>query len=248
MALTVDRFRALARSSPWRWRTLEFAWADHGATAYRHGWIRRPDGLRVETGDGRVETARIVTRPFEGAYVSSGEKMVPRAGIWPIHAAVSLDADGLVTALPARSDVDYVAPFFTEYHWAAMLNPVELADSGRCAHPELPVRPAELTDVEHYGRPTWQARVWPTRSYDPRCDCCALLTGRFDYGRDEPGWVPEVESVVRLDVGTGVCVWIRHLYDAPTVDLDLRIITVDEPLDDALFYSRRRRGLFSRRR
>jgi hypothetical protein len=38
MELTVDTFRALAHSSPWRWRTLHFTYADdHEAV---EAWLR----------------------------------------------------------------------------------------------------------------------------------------------------------------------------------------------------------------
>ncbi|RBY74740.1 hypothetical protein DQ238_21345 [Geodermatophilus sp. TF02-6] len=50
-----DDFRALARSSPWRWSTLRFSvrWPGNPwRTGPVRAWLRRPDLLRVETLDG----------------------------------------------------------------------------------------------------------------------------------------------------------------------------------------------------
>ena len=69
-----DAFRALARSSPWRWRTLRFVRHETGPVADRRrapvrAWLRRPDRLRVEDLDGGL---RLV------------EQQVPYAGAWPM--------------------------------------------------------------------------------------------------------------------------------------------------------------------
>ncbi|MEU6643139.1 hypothetical protein ABZ863_11365 [Saccharomonospora sp. NPDC046836] len=62
---TPQQFTALARSSPWRWRTLRFtvSWRlpDWGFPAVR-AWVRRPDGLRVETLDGELLDANGASR------------------------------------------------------------------------------------------------------------------------------------------------------------------------------------------
>jgi hypothetical protein len=68
MELTEERFRALARSSPWRWCSLQFVRTrrperDRLAADVR-AWLRRPGGLRVEDLDGRLLQA--VWRPPHG--------------------------------------------------------------------------------------------------------------------------------------------------------------------------------------
>jgi hypothetical protein len=50
-------FAALARSSPWRWSTLRFSvrrGLEPDLVDPVRAWLRRPDGLRVETVDGRL--------------------------------------------------------------------------------------------------------------------------------------------------------------------------------------------------
>src|SRR6476619_630999 len=109
---TADDFRALARSSPWLWRTLRFTLQmptpePHGTDRLR-AWVSRPHGLRVEDAAGRLITA----------------------GWWP-------PADqGMpeLTGGPARRPNDWIGPFrfddpmLSNYRWVAMLHPFELAD------------------------------------------------------------------------------------------------------------------------
>ncbi|MGW4481964.1 hypothetical protein [Rhodococcus triatomae] len=240
-APSVDRFRRLARSSPWLWQTLEFRWRVFD-DAERHAWIRRPGDLRVEDADGHVIQAFPGTRPFPGAMVGrrdGGWEQMP--GRWPSALEPSRGADGLVDEVPEDVDIDYDCPFFENYHWVAMLNPVEFADPvhdrDRCG---IPVELTELTIVDHHGRRAWEALAQPTAVYDPRCDCCPLLAGEYDH--EDDAWVPGPPSRVRLDEATGVCVRIEgggHL------DLDVDIVAVDGPLADGLFTAPRRR-LFRR--
>ncbi|WP_227982699.1 hypothetical protein [Nocardia spumae] len=140
--------------------------------------------------------------------------------------------DGLVEVVPdvfdVDSDVDYDSPFFRDYHWVAMLNPIELADGVRDGG--VAAELGDVTVVEHHGRPAWQVTARSTSAYEPRCDCCALLGGQFDYDRQI--WMPGPSSAIRLDVQTGVCVGIES--DGLT-QLDVEILTVDQPLGDDLF-------------
>ncbi len=235
-SLTAERFRRLARSSPWRWRTLEFRWNFYDE-AVRHAWIRRPGSLRVEDADGRLVEASVAPKPFPGAQYNSGNGWEPMPGRWPSQIEPVYADDGLVDTVPYEIDVDYDRPFFENYHWVAMLNPIEFADPvhDHDTPAPLPVELRDLTIVEHHGRPAWQATAQPTPRYDPRCDCCPLLSGEFDH--ELAAWNPGPPSVVRLDEETGVCVRIEcqgHLA------LDVEIVAVDQPVDDALFTPSRR--------
>ena len=115
--------------------------------------------------------------------------------------------------------MSYDAPMFEDYRWVAMLDPVELAD-GIDRDTELTVAPLvveAVTEVEHGGRPAWEAVVATTPAYEPRCGCCPLLRTRYidllEY-RDYPEYVlpvyPEAYRV-RLDVETGVCVFTDEI-------------------------------------
>jgi hypothetical protein len=139
---------------------------------------------------------------------------------------------------------------YQDYRWVAMLDPVELADgldhdSGERAGPALVVD--ALSEVEHAGRPAWEAVVRTTAAYEPRCGCCPLLRTRaidlLEY-RDHPEHVlpiyPDAYRV-RLDVATGVCLSTEEIGGlTPGAGHDLRIEAVDEPMPDDLFGAPRR--------
>jgi hypothetical protein len=244
-----DDFAALARSSPWRWSTLRFT-----ERRYRDGawapavvaWLRRPDALRVESADGRLLQAGF-QQPATFAVLSAGGGVpgtLPRA---PEAPRPVLRADGLVAWRPSRWEVDTDAPFFQDYFWVAELDPVELAvgrdaDTGEAG---APVVVESVAEVEHAGRPAWEAVVRTTACYDPRCGCCPLLDSLENARREYEGngWGPPRDPDaypgtwrVRLDVGTGVCVLTEELVGAPRGNgHELRIEAVDEPMDDALF-------------
>ena len=86
-----------------------------------------------------------------------------------------------------------------------------------------------------------------TAAYEPRCGCCPLLRTRaidlLEY-RDYPELVLPVYPdayLVRLDVGTGVCVFTEEIGGmTPGAGHDLRIEAVDEPMADDLFVEPRR--------
>lgn len=236
-----EQFRRLARSSPWLWTTIEFRWREDGGEP-RHAWIRRPGSLRVEDADGAVVQAFADSRPFPGAQVDDGSGWRPMPGRWPSDLEPVRGADGLVDEVPDDIDVDYDSPFFENYRWVAMLWPLEFADRvhDRDTPAPVPVELTAVTVVDHHGRVTWQATAHPTAGYDPRCDCCPLLSGAYDHERDE--WIPGDASTVRIDAATGVCVRIEAPFG---VELDVEILAVDRPLDDALF-ARPRRGWFRR--
>jgi hypothetical protein len=241
---TADSFTALARSSPWRWSTLLFTvgWA---GDRYRDGplraWLRRPDLLRVETADGRL--LQVVHQRPETVAVLTPDGGFTETLAWPGSAQPVLRPDGLVAErLPALTASD---PMFQDYRWVAMLDPVELAD-GRDLDSGVPVWPAlvvdTVTEVEHAGRPAWEAVVRTAPDYEPRCGCCPLLRTRaidlLEY-RDQPEHIlpvyPDAHRV-RLDVGTGVCVFTEEIGGlTPGKGHDLRIEAVDEPMPDDLF-------------
>lgn len=245
---SAESFSALARSSPWRWSTLRFTargLPDEEFPPVR-AWLRRPDRLRVETLDG--ELRQIVRRagPVVAVLTLSGgspQVLVPDDRFQPV-----LRADGLVDRRPGDRWA-YDAPMYQNYRWVALLDPLELAD-GIDRNTDATV-PALLVDdvreVEHGGRPAWEAVVRTTPAYEPRCGCCSLLRSlevdvqeygpRSEHVLDE---YPEAHRV-RLDVGTGVCVSAEGIGRSPQGGgHDVRIEAVDEPMDDGLFDEPRR--------
>jgi hypothetical protein len=228
---TPEQFRALARSSPWRWSTLRFTYSTgiRGRSWHVRASIRRPDAMRVEGLDGTVLQ---LEAPGFG---------VPRSAD-----GVVLDADGLVAVRPPRwedpGDDDLM---YTDYRWVAMLDPVELA-RGADDTDAWPVAIETLTAVEHHGRPAWEAVLHPTEAYDPRCSCCPLLfsaqSDRYEAAGGhsvldrEPGLRFPDAHRVRLDVGTGVCVYAQEVGGTyPGDGHDVRIEAVDVPMPDGLF-------------
>ncbi|MGY1604314.1 hypothetical protein [Geodermatophilus sp. SYSU D00815] len=241
MVSAVD-LAALARSSPWRWSTLRFTSGRYRDGAWEpviRAWVRRPDALRVETAAGAVLQAG-VQPPAPGARVVLTAPGRAPAAVPPAPAPV-FRPDGLVAQRPPRWVLDTDAPFYENYFWVAMLDPVELADGED--GPPLVVE--GVAEVDHHGRPAWEAVVRTTASYDPRCGCCALLDSLENARREwesngyplprQPGAYPD-RWRVRLDVGTGVCVLTEELLDLPRGNgHELRIEAVDEPMADVLF-------------
>ncbi|GAA1759670.1 MAG TPA: hypothetical protein PKH97_14700 [Tetrasphaera sp.] len=226
---TADDWRALARSAPWLWQSVEFEldwptlhWPKKSGPAL-HARLRRPSDVRVT----RVE------RP--------GENLADRArpaghdfGPQPPDRPATLRPDGLVLTRTSGTDGDDHGLYFHNYYWLAMLDPYELADGHEWvpddpADPDGPGRLVtvpgadveEVATTERYGRETWWARLRPTTAYEPRCSCCALLYGeiaeRQDYGgelraRDEdPGYAYSTQWLVGLDRATGLPVSVEAL-------------------------------------
>ncbi|TDE95980.1 hypothetical protein EXU48_06965 [Occultella glacieicola] len=250
-----EDFRALARSSPWRWRTVRFTaqWSGPFAGEPVRSWIERPDRIRVEALDGQVRLdERQDPGPSVGFLVAFDEAALadePRLADPGYRATLTadvrrdaeearrearagdpagavLDEQGLVRRrLTDRFDHD--APMYQTYHWVAMLDPVELADgqfdqddpdhlAAMTAGEKVP--PGTVIDevrvVEHEGRPAWEAVLRTTAAYDPRCSCCALLPCEVvdlaDDWRKREGDYPDAYRV-RLDVGTGICVYSEEI-------------------------------------
>jgi hypothetical protein len=245
---TADAFGALARSSPWRWSTLRFTASglpDAGFPTVR-AWLRRPDRLRVETMNGQLR--QIVRHAGPAVAVLSADGGRPVSVAWGGALEPVLRPDGLVDRRPADRWC-YDAPMYQNYRWVAMLDPVELADGidRETGATVAPLTVHDVREVEHAGRPAWEAVLTPTPAYEPRCGCCSLLRSlevdvqeygpRSEHVLDE---YPEAHRV-RLDVGTGVCVLTEQLGGAtPGQGHDVRIEAVDEPVDDDLFVEPRR--------
>ncbi|MDJ0396546.1 hypothetical protein QMK17_24910 [Rhodococcus sp. G-MC3] len=183
--------------------------------------------------------------PFAGTMMqySDGISRQPEAR-WASDVTPMFDGYGLVSALPSVADswlVDWDDPFYQDYRWIAMLNPIELTRSPHDHSSTTTV--TELSDVqvvEHHGRPAWQVIARTTDEYDARCECCPLLSGYFDYAADH--WVPGPPVTARLDAQTGICVYIGPATETSTkdCDLDLTILAVDAQLVDSLFVRGRR--------
>lgn len=226
-----DDFAALARSSPWGWTTLRFTlrWYPEDRMPPVQAWVRRPADVRVEPHDGGPATI-VHERP--NGHLLPGDPHFPE----PIRRA-----DGLVARRGLAWADAFDAPMYNTYFWVAMLDPVELAEGQDPESDER--RPgtviADVAEVDHLGRPAWEAVLRPTAAYQPRCGCCALLPTR-EGDQDQVGpprpltEYPEAFRV-RLDVGTGVCVLTRALDVPVRYGHDLRIEAVDEPMDDDLF-------------
>lgn len=196
-----DDFRALARSSPWRFGTLHFTHRPRGGTPGEEerveAWLRRPGHLEVlARGERQVETGVPYTRSMlylEEPRLGLGRRLAERLGGWsavPRLAPTEPTMDPAIvppqSVLPARRDdglvlerpsgLDYDDPMWQNYRWVAMLDPVELSSG---------VELSEVHARERFGRLTWTATCRPQPDsvedagdgYGPRCSCCALLVG-----------------------------------------------------------------------
>ena len=221
LTLTEDSYRALASSSPWRWRTLHFTSSDWNAEA----WVRRPGQMVVRFRGELEDHSEPGGPPFR--YIGDTQPtlrpdglVLGRAPRWPEQ-----DADD--GALLEQDD-----PMFQSYTWVAMLDPIELA-SGTVI--------TDLAESELRGRRTWWATVSEADGYEPRCVCCALLWGEITpranaegLGEEfvpEPGGYPDGHRI-GLDVQTGVLVSICSVgqVTAPP-KFEVTIHEVDGPVD-----------------
>jgi len=233
---TVDSFRALARSSPWRWTTLHLRHRD-GTFGEVEAWVRRPLELLVRQAgrpdqyESGLPSTTSTLRSTTGAPVPE-----PQGSRLPHEVTPTYRSDGLVAERPSSFDVDYDDPMWGNYSWVAMLDPVELSHH---------VRVSDLREVEVAGRAAWQAFLVAEDGYAPRCGggCCELLSSEAglmsDYS-DDPSRVPEAWRGrrypdgydVALDVQTGVVVRCHPVGGedgAPWLENDL--LEVDTDLD-----------------
>ncbi|PXY20117.1 hypothetical protein [Prauserella flavalba] len=258
-SVSSSRFAALARSSPWRWRTLRFTarWRRPERTdpAVR-AWIRRPDGLRVERLDGTLLSAEVLKRPWGTMTTVTADGIrIEQEQFGPLDPRAEqprLDADGLVVRRPAEGPLRYDDPMYVDYHWVAMLDPVELADAERGFGDPTPdsVEITDVSEVSHHGRRAWQATLRPTPAYDPRCSCCPLLFSQASEDWEAEAGGPTVRDrqpdlryadahLVRLDVATGVCVYTEELGGSRAGSgHDVAIEAVDKFMSDELLAAR----------
>jgi hypothetical protein len=225
-------FRNLCRSSPWKWQTLRFEYVDRTAPGPDspddnpdpgntvRAWLRRPGALRLESADGVVlHSTTGINDSRDGFYVSSTRKswLLPPQLVTPVF-----DDGGLVRRRPEAA---YGEPCFGNSRFAAALDPVELA--GNAPVPiEFPnlnaVEIGPVIPVDHQGRPALQTVVVPNAAYRPSDPGSPLC---------QPG-----RNLIRIDVGTGVCVLSRALEDDSKGGGHwLRILGVDEYMLDDLF-------------
>lgn len=229
MELTEDAFRALARSSPWRWRNLHFA--RHGSAPLR-AWVRRPGELRVIDAAGRSTVERETLEDHAGVLTVVAEHGEPSprkprvVRRWPHEVEPVRRTDGLVARRPEEimqegnvfTMVEYGDPMHLNYQWVAMLDPVELSAGTSVS---------DLAAGQHHGRPVWEATMTALDGYDPTCSCCPLLwsavSDALEFGSGHQPDRPYPESYrVALDVETGVVVRLREA-GADEDDIDLEI-------------------------
>lgn len=221
---TDDSFRALARSSPWRWTSVHLRHRSSilpkMAGDQVEAWLTRPDGIRLVGSHGN--------RIDPGAWPPAPEE--PTRAWRPPEPTYR--PDGLVESRPDDSFggnpvLDEDGLFFTNYSWIAMLDPVELSHHVRVDH---------LREDDVAGRSAWRATLVAEPGYAPRCggNCCELLYSeaglRADFTDDDdvpPGWggrtYPDAYDVA-LDVQTGIvvrCLPIGGGADAPWLENDI---------------------------
>lgn len=206
--ISLDDFRALARSAPWLWRSFTAVVTAAGGDSVDFG--REP--MRVTTNrDGSLEASRLDGR------LEKSERATP--GEWSRRTALLAEAsrrpDGLVTHR-TDSPPDLDCALIQSYLWVAITDPRELVEgawSGEVSDALVEDLRVEVID----GRETWCATVTPAEEYDPRCSCCALMTGAVSLAIDEFGdWQKRAAGAatrfsVGLDRQTGVVTHLRHL-------------------------------------
>lgn len=241
---TAEDFRALARSSPWLFRTLHLTHRLTGESGRQRpgsveAWLDRPSRRLTVQGPGGVEVA------MDPPYATSGPVGPAREPL--------LRADGLVRWRPPGWAYDHGDPMWGSYLWTAMLDPAELADgawtdaeherglSTADAVPPPGVALTEVEEVELRGRRTWRAVCAPLlHRYDPRCGCCPLLDGLasrlLEYGPEDPTLGSPREDLptaylVSLDVQTEIVVDVTPLDGSGAgTSLVNEIHGVDQPL------------------
>lgn len=161
--LTAETFRALARSAPWRWSTLEIQVTRRCQQGGRvHAWMRRDDRMRVDLPDGEVildhgswqtyvsadlvafeddevtdvAALRAPALTDTGAPSATDDTGAVTKPVRPLSTEPAFGPDGLVRRRPGASE-DTQAPMYQDYQWVAMLDPWELADgqAPETAHP-----------------------------------------------------------------------------------------------------------------
>jgi len=215
-------FRNLCRSSPWKWTSLRFEYADRpgDGSGPIKAWLRRPGALRLESADGvLLHSTTGINDSRDSFYVRSSRSswLLPAHLVTPVY-----DGAGLVRRRPEAA---YGEPSFGNGRLAAALDPVELAGNAPVPieFPESnPVTLGPVREVDHEGRPALECVVVPGPNYAPADAASPLcLPGR---------------TRLRIDSGTGVCVASEALDGGPArTGHWIRILGVDEYMLDDLF-------------
>lgn len=226
---TPDAFHALARSSPWRWRTLHFT--HRGTDGEVEAWVRRPGRLRVRR-PGKPDLFESGV-PYTRGWVSTDPDFVPPEPKVPQDVEPTWRPDGLVAERPTSMEIDYDDPMYGNFSWVAMLDPVELSH-----HVDV----SDLRATEVGGRLAWRAFLRAEEGYDARCggNCCELLYSDVsrraefadpaDAPPPRPGVVYPDGYDVALDVQTGVvvrCLPVGGDADSPWLEVDIHEVDAD---------------------
>lgn len=242
MELTEDTWRALARSSPWRWRSLHFTRVNEYGTV--EAWLRRPGQLLVREENGRETLQSEPPRSSSSELFSITSVVAEGVDGQPFDLPTHVDAgptlrpDGLVDGRDSW-DVDDDDLFYENYLWVAMLDPVELGNDTTLE---------QLRTDTIAGREVWRAVVRAEDGYYPRCSCCPLLwseaSDRLEHESCGEPFVPADTYpdayAVALDVGTGIVVQLEPIGAERETWFAVTIQGVDKPMDD-VFTRRRRR-------
>ncbi len=227
MTITDTDFRALARSSPWLWRSLELVWNEGSRV-----WLSRPARCVWQDLDG---LRRVAESPSDGRSVFgwsddgsplTGEAATRAFGNFRFFDEVDVErrTDGLVAGRPTDPLLAGPSqPMVDGYFSVAAVDPVELAEQ------------VELSDVRTETwrkRETWVARCRPMAEYEPRCGCCALLPdlrlAELEWGEERAADMTFPDDVeIWLDRQTGVMVrWLPN--GGPRVPVEVEIVAVDD--------------------
>ncbi|MBG6094665.1 hypothetical protein [Nocardioides luteus] len=185
LSLTEDTFRALARSSPWRFSALHFTWRTP-TDGDVECWLRRPGRLRVRDAGGDRAVDEKVTDP------------VPE----PV-----LRADGLVASRPRAHTHEIDDPMWQNYVFVSMLDPEEL--SADVVLSDLRSEPRAGRET-WWARAVPGEGYEPRCGCCPLL--WSRVSDWFEYGDGAPGWEPPAGTVypeaydIGLDVATGIVV------------------------------------------
>lgn len=207
---TPQRFVALARSSPWRWRTLRLRVLRGWGRPPLRVLVRRPDGLRVEALDGTLLEAerQEPNRPRLLTSKGGGAQFVRP---WSFDTTPTFGDDGLVRRRPSEHEVKYDGPMLQDYRWVPFSSSYDSrcpccallfsAESQACDSAAGGPTPAD-------GAPAYQYADAHRITLDVGTGVCVRSE---EIGGSRPGWGHEVA-----------------------------IEAVDEPMSDDLFPRRRR--------
>lgn len=227
MTITADDFRALARSSPWLWRSIEFVW--NGGPRV---WMQRPARCVIDDGFGLRQVSE---EPGDGSWVLGWDDGQPVVGAaaravfgeheWECQAEPVRRPDGLVAQRPHGELLSSPSqPMVEGYFSVAALDPLELAES------------VDLHDVRvetFRGRESWVARCVPLEDYEPRCGCCALLPdlriALLEWGEQRAMTMSFPDDVeIWLDRATGVMTrWIPNGGDRDRIEVEIVVVDGD---------------------